>query len=100
MLSDAKLCVCADRHATSPPGLFGGKPGKPARYVLDPGTDHERVLSSKTPYVPLPKGTLVYTQSAGGGGYGDPKERDPARVRADLRDGYITNAQIYGVNSP
>ena len=29
---------------------------------------------------------------AGGGGYGDPQERDPAAVAADLRDGYITAA--------
>jgi N-methylhydantoinase B len=102
VLADAKLCICADRHATPPPGLFGGKPGKPARYVLDPGTDHERLLSSKTPYVSLPKGTLVHTQSAGGGGFGDPKERDPERVRADLRNGYITSAgaEIYGQTNP
>jgi len=99
MLADAKLCICADRHVTSPPGLLGGKSGTPARYVLDPGTDHERALSSKTPYVALPKGTLVHTQSAGGGGFGDPKDRDPERVRADLRNGYVTSegAKVYGL---
>jgi N-methylhydantoinase B len=100
MLADAKLCICADRHVTPPPGLLGGKPGRPARYVLDPGTDHERVLSSKTPYVTLPKGTLVHTQSAGGGGFGNPKDRDPERVRADLCNGYVTpeGAKVYGLS--
>jgi N-methylhydantoinase B len=99
MLADAKLCICADRHVTSPPGLLGGRSGRPARYVLDPGTDHERVLSSKTPYVALPKGTLVHTQSAGGGGFGNPKDRDPERVRADLYNGYVTpeGAKLYGL---
>jgi N-methylhydantoinase B len=99
MLADAKLCICADRHVTPPPGLLGGKSGRPARYVLDPGTDHERVLSSKTPYVVLPKGTLVHTQSAGGGGFGNPKDRDPERVRADLCNGYVSpeGAKVYGL---
>jgi N-methylhydantoinase B len=99
LADEAKMCICADRHVTPPPGLFGGRPGTPARYVLDPGTDRERVLSSKTPYVTLSKGTLVQTQSAGGGGYGDPTARDPERLRADLRDGYVTSegAQTYGL---
>ena len=86
----ARICLCADRHDTRPPGLFGGRPGAVARYVLDPGSDRERVLPSKTPYLDLAPGTLVHLQSAGGGGYGGPGERDPARVAADLKDGYIT----------
>ena len=88
----AQLCLCADRHDTPPPGLFGGQPGTTARYVLDPGTDRERFLSSKTPYVDLEPGTLVHVQSAGGGGYGDPRERDPALIARDLKNGYVTEA--------
>ncbi len=34
----------------------------------------------------------MHLQSAGGGGCGDPGERDPARVAADLKDGYITES--------
>ena len=86
----ARICLCADRHETQPPGLAGGRPGAAARYVLDPGSDRERVLASKTPYIDLAAGTLVHLQSAGGGGFGDPCERDPARVAQDLKDGYIT----------
>ena len=88
----AQLCLCADRHQTPPPGLFGGLPGATARYVLDPGSDRERVLPSKTQYIDLEAGTLVHLQSAGGGGYGDPRERDPALVAEDLRNGYVTEA--------
>jgi N-methylhydantoinase B len=99
LADNARMCICADRHVTSPPGLFGGRGGAPARYVLDPGTEREQVLSSKTGYISLPRNTLVHTQSAGGGGFGDPQERDPERVRADLRNGYITptGAAVYGV---
>jgi N-methylhydantoinase B len=95
----ASICLCADRHQSQPPGLFGGAPGTTARYVLDPGTPDERVLSSKTPYLPLKQGTLVWLQSAGGGGYGNPAKRDRILIERDLRDGYISLEQarfIYG----
>ena len=88
----AQLCLCADRHETSPPGLFGGRPGATARYVLDPGSGRERTLPSKTPYIDLEPGTLVHLQSAGGGGCGDPRERDPGLIADDLRNGYVTEA--------
>ena len=88
----AQICLCADRHETPPPGLFGGHPGAAARYVHDPGSHRERILPSKTPYIELEAGTLVHLQSAGGGGYGDPRERDPALVAEDLRNGYVTEA--------
>jgi N-methylhydantoinase B len=42
----------------------------------------------------------VHTQSAGGGGFGNPKDRDPERVRADLCNGYVTpeGAKVYGLS--
>ena len=86
----ARICLCADRHETQPPGLSGGRPGAAARYLLDPGSGRERVLPSKTPYIDLAPGTLVHLQSAGGGGYGDPGGRDPAHIAEDLKDGYVT----------
>lgn len=86
----AQICLCADRHDTPPPGLFGGKPGSTSRYILNPGTNREKVLASKTPYIALEPNTLVRVQSAGGGGYGDPHERDPALIVEDLKNGYIT----------
>lgn len=95
----AQVCLCADRHATPPPGLFGGRPGATARYVLDPGTRGERVLPSKTPYIELDRDTVVHLQSAGGGGFGEPRDRDPALVAADLKNGYITEEMarsVYG----
>lgn len=86
----ASICLCADRHRSHPQGLFGGQPGTTARYILDPGTPDERVLSSKTPYLPLKQGTLVWLQSAGGGGYGDPRARDHTLIERDLLDGYVS----------
>jgi N-methylhydantoinase B len=102
LADQASLCLCADRHESQPRGLFGGQPGRSALYVLDPGTPEERRLSSKTPYLPLAEGTLVWLQSAGGGGYGDPAEREHALIERDLRDGYITEdcaVSVYGRSS-
>jgi N-methylhydantoinase B len=90
LADQASICICADRHRSHPQGLFGGKPGATAQYVLNPGAPNERRLTSKTPYVPLEPGTLVWLQSAGGGGYGDPRSRDPQLIERDLRNGYIT----------
>lgn len=96
---DAKICITADRHATSPTGILGGQSGSVARYVLNPGRDDERALTSKTPYVPLPRGTIVWLQSAGGGGRENPKMRDRDSVISDLRNGYISREEghrMYG----
>jgi N-methylhydantoinase B len=92
LADQASICLCADRHVSRPQGLFGGRPGTSAVYVLDPGSPKARRLSSKTPYIALEPGTLVWLQSAGGGGYGDPATRDPALIAADIRDGYVTAA--------
>jgi N-methylhydantoinase B len=95
----AQICLCTDRHDTPPPGLFGGQPGKTSRYVLNPGTNRERILPSKTSYIDLEPDTLVRLQSAGGGGFGDPRERDPALVADDVKNGYVTEehaAAAYG----
>ncbi|MEE8333395.1 MAG: hydantoinase B/oxoprolinase family protein, partial [Alphaproteobacteria bacterium] len=85
----AQICLCADRHETPPPGLAGGQPGATSRYVLNPGTNREQILPSKTPYIDLEPDTLVRVQSAGGGGFGDPRERDPALVADDVKNGYV-----------
>jgi N-methylhydantoinase B len=90
LADEAQICLCADRHATPPPGLAGGEPGACSAYVIDPGTPEARVLGSKTGYVKLQQGALVWLQSAGGGGYGPPSERDPALVQRDLQEGYTT----------
>jgi N-methylhydantoinase B len=78
------------------PGLHGGRPG--AAGTL--GTNRpDLALRSKT-RVPLPAGTEITLELPGGGGYGAPWRRDPARVLADVRDGYVSLAQArtaYGV---
>jgi N-methylhydantoinase B len=42
--------------------------------------------------MPLAKGDVVRTMTGGGGGFGDPHERDASAVRDDLRDRHVTPA--------
>ncbi len=47
----------------------------------------------------MPKGTVYHQQAGGGGGYGDPRKRDRAKLAAEVRDGVIsadTARKAYG----
>ena len=49
---------------------------------------------------PLAAGSVVDLNTGGGGGYGDPYERDPEHVRSDVLDGYVSREAAerdYGV---
>lgn len=92
------LTNMGDRTATAPYGLGGGRPGQIGRSVLESSTS-VRDLASKGTYV-LNRGDLVSLRLSGGGGYGEPFERDPERVCLDIREGYVTEAAArrdYGV---
>jgi N-methylhydantoinase B len=81
----SRLSLLSDRHQHPASGVLGGLPGAPSVIALDDGTKpHPKSRSSINPGQRL---TLLY---AGGGGYGDPRQRDRDAVRADLRDGYIS----------
>jgi N-methylhydantoinase B len=77
------------RHA--PWALAGGLEGLSNRGTLHlPGG--ERTGFAKATRVRVPAGALVELETGGGGGYGHPGERDPELVRADLREGYVSEA--------
>lgn len=90
--------ILADRVRFPAWGLFGGRAGKTARYVLI-GENGETDLPSKAT-VQLEKGQSVRLESCGGGGYGSPYERDPEQVLADVRQEKISPLRArdeYGV---
>jgi N-methylhydantoinase B len=100
LLADAKLTLHFDRAHTPQWGLFGGGDGaKPKVTVF--GTDKsapEQVL--KTEQLPLKQGARIIAETGGGGGYGEPIEREPELVRDDVMNGYVSVAaarQDYGV---
>jgi N-methylhydantoinase B len=89
----------ADRHRIAPRGLFGGHDGSTGEFLLNPGTRDERKLKSKG-LDTLQAGDLVSLRLPGAGGYGDPRERDPAAIERDLLDGKVSVASAesaYGI---
>ena len=71
----------------SPPrGLFGGQDGKTARYTLVSPNGHEPICRRSARSSCRPEAIVRYGL-CGGGGYGNPFERDPALVLRDVREG-------------
>jgi len=88
-----------DRHRTQPWGLYGGRPAPLAVAEIKRGPGDYEKIPSKGVYG-LSAGDRVRCRLSGGAGYGDPLERDPARVREDLIDRKITAEsarESYGV---
>jgi N-methylhydantoinase B len=85
--------VRSDGHVLGAPGLAGGKAGGTARLIHNFGTYREEELSSKTASIALAAGDTVRIETGGGGGFGNPVERDPAAVTADLRSGKVSAAK-------
>jgi N-methylhydantoinase B len=72
-----------------PWGLWGGQPGRVAETLIKGPADAEFRRSESPRYVG-DAGSEVIHRTAGGGGWGDPLERDPARVLVDVQEGYIS----------
>jgi N-methylhydantoinase B len=85
-----------------PAGLAGGDAGQPGAFTFETG-DGPRVVRSTVGGVTLAPGARLTVTTAGGGGYGNPRERDRALVLADLREGKITPEHardVYGLDIP
>ena len=85
---DASFTILSDRDRWGPWGLFGGHAAPPASYILNPDGEARR-LSSKTT-IQLKAGDVLSFRTCGGGGYGPPEQREPARVLRDVRDGKVS----------
>lgn len=87
--ADAWLSLWFERSVTTPWGIFGGKggvgPNVSVRYGDDTQEQFYKVNAKR-----VKKGTIVLLETAGGGGYGDPLERDPETVLRDVKNGYVS----------
>ena len=70
--------------------MRGGRAGLPFRVTIDPGGPRERVLTGLCDDEPIPAGELVRIETTGGGGWGDPLDRDPALVELDVVQGKVS----------
>jgi N-methylhydantoinase B len=88
-----------DRHHIRPWGRKGGHPGTLGETVLNPGTPQAASIG-KIDVLKLKPGDTLRITAPGGGGYGDPLDRDPELVRADVGNGLVSARQAadqYGV---
>lgn len=88
-----------DRSFFRPWGTDGGRAAGLADMVVNPGTEGERRMGSKDTAI-LQPGDVLEVRSAGGGGRGNPLEREPWRVARDVARGYVSEAAArrdYGV---
>ncbi|HUA53766.1 MAG TPA: hydantoinase B/oxoprolinase family protein [Candidatus Sulfotelmatobacter sp.] len=89
-LSDGGASVEGEGHRFRPWGFRGGADGQPARLALVRADGATSELPSKVPHTAVRAGDRFVCAGPAGGGYGDPKTREPARVLADVLDGLIT----------
>jgi len=86
---DTSLIVRSDRAVHPPYGLAGGGPGAVSSNLLVHPDGSEEALPSMFS-ITIGAGDLFVHRTAGGGGFGDPAERDPARVEEDVLDGKLS----------
>ena len=88
LAEEAVLQVRADRHDVRPYGLYGGRAGRPAHNVLNPGPDAKELPGKLT--MTMKQGDVFRHEQPGPGGWGDPLEREPARVLRDVKNEFVS----------
>jgi N-methylhydantoinase B len=89
LASSATLSILAERTKIPPWGLYGGKPGSKGEYLIVKPDGKRIVLNSKCT-LRIGMGDVLIVRTPGGGGYGDPLERDPNLVLKDVVNGLVS----------
>ncbi|MCH8500770.1 MAG: hydantoinase B/oxoprolinase family protein [Aliidiomarina sp.] len=99
LLAKGEISIHDDRWLTYPWGVNGGDPGQRSRKILKKTNGEEIILPSKCDNIKVEKGDLVIFDTWGGGGWGDPLERDLGAMSADIKRGLISvdGARRFGV---
>ena len=101
--SEGVISLLGERSFIPPSGIFSGESGSAAHWDF---VHHGKVVpispkfGSKVNMAPFTTEDIIRSSTQGGGGYGDPLERQPAMVRSDVLDGKVSLEQAglsYGV---
>jgi len=90
LAGEARLAGRGLRQTLPAPGRMGGCDGLKARFVLSPGGPKETALPSVFSDLPVETGIVVRLETPSAGGFGDPRQRDPGLVLADIRSGKVS----------
>jgi N-methylhydantoinase B len=98
-LADGTISVHDDRWLTYPWGVNGGEPGMRSSKRLVRADGSEQWLGAKSEGIKVKQGDLLYFNTWGGGGWGDPYDRDAGLVQKDVDRGLVSTegAKRYGV---
>ena len=90
LLEAGEVSIHDDRHRSRPWGILGGRPGGCSEKWLVRADGSREQIPSKVDNVRVEPGDRIVFRTAGGGGWGDALERDPAVVRRDVVRGLLT----------
>jgi N-methylhydantoinase B len=96
----AVISVRIDGIDHPPWGVGGGMQGGAGGCVINPGGPDERTVPPISDGTVIRRGDIVRIETGGGGGFGHPHDREPERVLADVRAGFVSRdsaAADYGV---
>jgi N-methylhydantoinase B len=98
-LSPGTISIHDDRWFVPPWGVNGGQPGERARKILERADGTQMVIGNKVEEVTVSTDDKLHFITWGGGGWGDPLERDPALIAKEITQGLVTpeGARAYGV---
>ena len=98
-LADGEIGIHDERWLTYPWGVLGGETGLRSTKRLVTTDGREQWLPAKVEGIKVKEGDVLYFNTWGGGGWGDPYARDPELVRTDVARGLVTpdGARRYGV---
>lgn len=100
VLCDCEVLSNADRSILSPWGVNGGRAGGRYSVSINPGTPAEREVPALSNRISVREGDLIRVVTTGGGGWGDPADREPEFVREDVIQGKVSSESAmrhYGV---
>jgi N-methylhydantoinase B len=84
-LAPVNLGIQAGRYIYPPEGLFGGRPGARAQFLINGSPGNPYGLTQLQP------GDVVTIDAPGGGGYGNPYDRDAEMLAGDIAEGYVSS---------
>ncbi|WP_404478251.1 hydantoinase B/oxoprolinase family protein [Novosphingobium sp. BL-52-GroH] len=98
-LEPGTIAIHDDRWFTKPWGVNGGDPGGRARKILEKADGTQVIVANKLEQLAVEADDILHFITWGGGGWGDPLERDPALVAKEIGQGLVTveGARAYGV---